>query len=98
MFHLPFNLVTAANLLATGTEGSRLLSVITAILCLVLRETPEKAWLVERIIFDPSVDIIALLNAGDSTLRYALKRSTQPTHSFGLVEEKETIPWQRNGH
>lgn len=70
-------MITAANLLATGTEGSKLLSVITAILCFVLREAPENVRLVEQIIFDPSVNIIALLKAGDSTLRYALTNNNE---------------------
>lgn len=50
-------------------QGMQIVSAIVSILCLVLRETPENAELVETIIFHESVDIIGLLQNGHHLLR-----------------------------
>lgn len=55
--------------LLLSEEGTKLLSVITAILCFVLRESPENAAIIEEIIFYPNVNIIALLKNEDALLR-----------------------------
>lgn len=56
-------------MLLLSEEGTKLLSVITAILCFVLRESPENAGIIEEVIFYPSVNIVALLKNEDAVLR-----------------------------
>lgn len=56
-------------MLLLSEEGTKLLSVVTAILCFVLRESPENAGIIEEIIFDPNVNVIALLKNEDAMLR-----------------------------
>lgn len=49
--------------------GMQIVCAIVAILCFVLRETPENAELVESVIFHKNVDIIGLLQNGHHLLR-----------------------------
>ncbi|XP_031632215.1 serine/threonine-protein kinase fused [Contarinia nasturtii] len=53
-------------------QGMQLVCAIVSILCFVLRESPENAELVESVIFYEGVDIVSLLQNGNSPLRLRL--------------------------
>lgn len=50
-------------------QGMQLISIIVSILCYVLRETPENADIVEKILFAPNVNLVDLLKNGNAVLK-----------------------------
>lgn len=47
----------------------RLANLVLALLCCALRELPENAELVEKIVFHPNVDIVSLMKSPNNLLR-----------------------------
>lgn len=47
----------------------RLVNLVLALLCCALRELPENAELVEKIVFHPNVDIVSLMKNPNNLLR-----------------------------
>lgn len=64
-----FILLTISFLVVYDTQGMQLICVIVSILCFVLRETPENAEIVEKILFGPDVSLVELLKNGTVTLK-----------------------------
>lgn len=58
------------------SQGMQLISTIVSILCFVLRETPENAELVQKILFCQDVSIIELLKNGNIILKLVYHKYT----------------------
>lgn len=59
--------------LVTGNSASvRLANAVLALLCYSLRELPENAELVEKIIFNKNLDLVSLMQHKNSLLKYFL--------------------------